>query len=123
VTALTHDRRVRVDVAGLRWAGTLMLAAGVVWPLHPPALDVPCPFRAATGIPCPLCGMTRSVTSTVHGDVHEALVSNPAGILAVVVAVLLLVWRRPRSLTLPPWAVPAGIAALWSFQLLRLPSN
>lgn len=27
-----------------------------------------CPFRAATGLPCPLCGSTRAVVLAAHGD-------------------------------------------------------
>jgi hypothetical protein len=114
--------RVEVDLASLRLAGGAMLGAGVLWPLRPHDLGrFACPFHALTGVPCPLCGMTRSVTATVHLHVHDALAHNPAGILAVLVAIALLV-RRPRpSVSVPRWLVPVGLAALWSCQLLRLP--
>jgi hypothetical protein len=65
--------------------------------------------------------MTRSVTAASHLRFHDALAFNPAGILAVAVAIVLLV-RPPRAqLSVPRWAAPVGLAALWSCQLLRLP--
>lgn len=97
-----------------------MVAAGLAWPLLPGGLVPGCVFRAVTGVPCPLCGMTTSVVATLHLRIADALAANPAGILAVLVA-LLLVLRPPASLSLPRWAPFAGVAALWACQLLRLP--
>jgi hypothetical protein len=60
------DRRLG---AGLVAAGGVPLALGAVIP--PSAvLDGPdvCPFRAVTGIPCPLCGATRAFVLAGHGD-------------------------------------------------------
>ena len=123
MAAVTQRGRVEIDLGGLRVAGGGMLAAGMLWPLHPHALDTPCVFHAVTGVPCPLCGMTRSVTATMHLRLHDALAFNPAGVLAVLVAIALLLRAGPRSLSVPRWAVPASIALLWSCQLLRLPFN
>jgi hypothetical protein len=121
VPALTETRRVAIDLASVRTAGAAMLGAAVLWPWRPHGFGIPCAFHAVTGVPCPLCGMTRSVTATVHLRLHDALATNPAGILAVLVAVVLLV-RPPRPVvSVPRWAVPVGLAALWSCQLLRLP--
>jgi hypothetical protein len=116
-------RTAEVDVAGLRTAGAVMLGAALVWPALPAGTAFACPFHALTGVPCPLCGMTRSVVATVHLQLDRALAMNPAGIVAVAVAVVLLVAapRIPRQLSFPAWAPFAGLAALWSFQLLRLP--
>lgn len=111
--------RVDIDVPDVRTAGAVMLGAAMLWPLHPAGLALPCGFHALTGIPCPLCGMTRSVTATVHLDFGHALAANPAGIVAVVVAIALLI-RPPGRLSVPRWAMPVGLALLWSCQLLRL---
>jgi hypothetical protein len=43
-----------------------------------------CPFRAATGLPCPLCGMTRSFVHTMHGDVFGAIAFHPGGPVLVI---------------------------------------
>ena len=95
-----------------------MLAAAVALPVLPGWAGVGCPLRALTGIPCPLCGMTTSVEAVVRFDLGSALAANPAGILAVLVAVLLLV-VRPRRIAVPSVALPAALAAMWVFELFR----
>jgi hypothetical protein len=88
-------------------------------PLLPGHAGLPCPLRALTGVPCPLCGMTTSVDATVHGRFGTAVLANPAGPLAMLVAVALLV-RRPRgSIRVPTVAVLGTVLALWLFELHR----
>ena len=48
-----------------------------------------CSFKSAFGIPCPNCGMTRSVVYAVHGEWGRALRMNPAGPLLVLGALVL----------------------------------
>lgn len=43
-----------------------------------------CWFKEHFGIPCPTCGMTRSVILTMHGDFHSAFLLNPAGPFLIV---------------------------------------
>jgi len=38
-----------------------------------------CPFRNLTGLPCPLCGMTRSMLCFFQGDWHASLLWHPLG--------------------------------------------
>lgn len=111
--------RSTVDLGDLRIAGGLMLAAAALVPLMPGPDGLPCPLRSLTGIPCPLCGMTTSVTAAVHLDPLGALVANPAGIVAVVVAVGLLLSRRRRRVSVPVWALPVGLVLMWIWQLAR----
>jgi hypothetical protein len=108
-----------VDLGDLRIAGAVLLAAAAVLPLLPGPDGVPCPLRSITGIPCPLCGMTTSVTAAVHLDPLQALAANPAGILAVLVAVALLLFRRRRHVTLPVWVLPVALGLMEIWQLAR----
>ena len=39
-----------------------------------------CLFYNLTGLPCPSCGMTHAFISLGHGDVHSAVLLNPASI-------------------------------------------
>lgn len=112
--------RTTVDLHDLRMAGAVMLAAAALAPVLPGPDGVPCPLRSLTGVPCPLCGMTTSVTAAVHLDPLAALAANPAGVLAVAVAVALLVFRHRREVKVPAWAFPAGLLFLWFWQLARL---
>ena len=50
--------------------------ASVAWIEAGPLL---CPFHWATGLPCPGCGLTRSVVALAHGDLAGALFFHPLG--------------------------------------------
>jgi hypothetical protein len=110
-TAATATRRDTRIVAGA------MLGAGVVWsrfPVHPP---LACPLRTLTGIPCPLCGMTRAVVAALHGHLLESLRFNPAGILVVLVAVTLVAGLRVDRWRISPWILLAFTAVLWAWNI------
>ncbi|MDH5655269.1 MAG: DUF2752 domain-containing protein [Spirochaetia bacterium] len=63
------------------------LAAG--WMLPPAGFSFSiCIFYNLTGLPCPACGLTRSVSHIVQGDFLHSLIYHPAGVL--VAAVMLL---------------------------------
>jgi hypothetical protein len=108
-----------IDAGRLRAAGAAMLGIAAVRPLVPAGLGPPCPLRTLTGIPCPFCGMTRSVTAVVHGHLGASLALNPAGILVVVVAVWLLIAWRVRRITYATWLVPVVLGLMWSYQLFK----
>jgi hypothetical protein len=109
---------ITVDAGDLRLAGVAMLAAGASLPLLPGHPGLGCPLRALTGIPCPLCGMTTSVERTLRLELADALAANPAGVVAVAVAILLVV-VRPARLRVPAPLVYVGLAAMWLFELHR----
>ena len=107
-----RSRDVRAAAAG-------MITIAAVYPIVPHP-SVACPLRAATGIPCPLCGMTRAVVAAVHGHVGASLAFNPGGIVVLALALVALV--RPEWLTRvrPPWwsfAVVFGALWLWNVGL------
>lgn len=108
-----------IDLHDLRIAGGLLLAGAALIPVLPGPDGLPCPLRSLTGIPCPLCGMTTSITAAVQLDPLAAVAANPAGLLAVLVAVGLLVFRRRRQVTLPWWPLPAALVLMELWQLSR----
>jgi hypothetical protein len=48
------------------------------------ALGLRCAFREATGLPCPTCGLSRSIVMSLHGEFVRAWRMAPAGPVAVV---------------------------------------
>jgi hypothetical protein len=107
---------IRTREARAAAAGMITLAA--VYPHLPGHPSIACPLRAATGIPCPLCGMTRAVVAAVHGHVGTSLAFNPGGIVVLALAVVALV--RPQwlaRLRLPPWSFAVVFGALWIWNI------
>ena len=90
-----------------------------------------CYFQSRTGLPCPTCGITRSIVLTLHGRLIEALRINPAGLLwvlaalTITVGLLYIAWRPGertarlvRRLGLAQGAaVLAVLSAHWVFAL------
>lgn len=61
--------------------------------LATPGIQLPlCAFRTITGLPCPTCGVTRTVIALSRGDVGRALFMNPLAALACVAALLYLLY-------------------------------
>lgn len=108
-----------IDVSDARGAALAMLGAGATLPLLPGHAGLPCPLRTLTGVPCPICGMTTSVEATVHGHLLSALQANPAGPLAVLAAVALVVRRPAGGIRIPTVAVVGLLLFLWIFELHR----
>jgi hypothetical protein len=95
-----------------------MLAVAAAWPILPFHPPLACPLRAATGIPCPFCGMTRAVVALARGHVGASLAFNPGGIAVVVLALVALV--RPSLLSrlrVPTWTIVAAFGALWVWNI------
>ena len=107
------------DPSDSRGAAVAMLGAAALLPLLPGHAGLPCPLRTLTGIPCPLCGMTTSVEATTHGHLGAALQANPAGPLAVLAALALLVLRPRNAIRVPTILVLAVLLGLWLFELHR----
>jgi hypothetical protein len=109
--AHVHERELQLAAGGL-------IGAAAVWPVLPVHPPFACPLRALTGIPCPFCGMTRACVALVHGHVAASLAFNPAGILVVALAAVLLI--RPRIITRirpPIWTVTLAFALLWFWNI------
>ena len=68
-----------------------LCALGYAWVAFSGAVSEagsPCLFRWLTGVPCPACGSTRALRVLLQGDVTQAFLINPNGIVLAVLLVL-----------------------------------
>jgi len=56
-----------------------------------------CPYRAMTGAPCPLCGVTTAALALFQGDVEASLSLNPFALALAPLAVSQPVYRLLRA--------------------------
>lgn len=66
-----------------------LLAIPTAWFERSPTI---CVIRRVTGRPCPGCGMTRAVSSMMHGHFREGYRYNKR--VVIVLPLLALVWLR-----------------------------
>ena len=102
----------------LRVAGIALVGAAGVWPALPVHPPLACPLRTLTGIPCPLCGMTRACVAALHGHLGPSLAFNPAGalvLLAAIVAILRPQWLS--RLRIPMWTIVVALGAMWIWNI------
>jgi hypothetical protein len=106
--------------------GCLPFVAGAVLPADGAEFLPGCPFRAMTGLPCPLCGATRAFTHVARGD--SAFLSYNAfwvlvAVALIVAGVVVLTKRRPfmDELTRTPARAALTIGLLggagWAYAL------
>jgi Protein of unknown function (DUF2752) len=109
-SASVRERDLRIAMGGL-------VGIALVWPLSPVHPDFACPMRTITGIPCPFCGMTRSVVAAAHGHLLQSLSFNPLGIAVLAFAVVAIV--RPSLLRVmpPTWVLITVMGALWIWNI------
>jgi Protein of unknown function (DUF2752) len=72
--------------------------------LATPGIQLPrCAFKTITGLPCPTCGVTRTILALSRGDLDRALFMNPLATVAcgigavyLLYAAVVLALRLPR---------------------------
>ena len=77
----------------------ILLMLGIILPSG--GMGIPfCMFKRVFRLPCPGCGLTRSVSSVLHGDFLKSWHYHPLGIFFVAVALLFVVnLAMPRRRT------------------------
>lgn len=117
----------------LRIAAALAIFAGIgIFAFLPPPAPAPsnpsffpaCLFHKLTGLPCPMCGGTRSARALLHGDIDRALYLNPLSIPAIALflaVATVLAWEGIRGRALADWLALFGrYRVVFLFALLGL---
>lgn len=100
---MTEDLRRSADsraLSTIRWTGAL--AAGILaltllfahTGLHGP----PCMFRTLFGLPCPGCGLTRSIIALWHGEPTLSFRYHPLGIPTMLGLACVAAWSLAFAL-------------------------
>jgi len=99
-------------------SGPLLLLTLYVWPITNNARYSVCMMRRTTGIPCPTCGMTRSLASLAKGQLAQSIEYHPFGILVAVIIFagwVYVTWFAVRGKNVPrinPWILLTGLLLL-----------
>jgi hypothetical protein len=116
-------RSLTIPLEPMRWLvigclGVALLGLVMPFPVFPP-----CPMLAVTGVPCPMCGMTRSVRSLAVGDFDTSIRFQPFGVAAAITGmVVLAMWvapstRRIASVRIPLSIVVSCVAISWIWNI------
>jgi hypothetical protein len=122
-------RRIPWLAAGWLLAGIAMLLLAPVVQRFPGLLPA-CPFKAATGIACATCGLTRCLLAVAGGRWAEAFHWHPVAAALVLCSPLAAGWDGWRAWQgrpypgLPDHWLPRALAATtllgtWALQALR----
>lgn len=114
-----------------RWLDAVILAGAVLLLLAAASLEVArdddgreqvsaagralpplCLFRLVTGLPCPGCGITRSVVDLVHGDLAASLHHHPFGFVALFLIAAQIPYRT--AVMFHPRAQNFRFPSLWT---------
>lgn len=105
---LPHERCLRFGLVALVGLAFVFLA------IHKALPALPCGFRSLTGLPCAMCGGTRSASALLSGEWRRALYLNALSIpvlsgALVAVAIALIETLRGRALVdWNPWKKRIG---------------
>ena len=100
--SLTLDQKLAPHLVVLVICAGILFIASVLNPAHPgnPSLSLfnltfpdTCSFHNLTGLPCPGCGLTRSLVAAVHGDVPGSLAFHRLGLLTLLYILLQFLYR------------------------------
>ena len=86
-------------------------------------IPLQCPLKLLTGIPCPTCGLGRSLICTMTGQFSLAWKLHPLGPIAIISAIVILslLWVKPSLIeAILSWThnyYKKNPAVIWAFTI------
>lgn len=112
-----------------------LLAIGLLYSGIATSGPVVCPFRLVFRLPCPSCGMVRSLAALSHGDLAYAVALNPASLMVTALTgivfatslvelftgrdILVRLWKNSQVRTITAVLVVSVMAGVWVINLSR----
>ena len=100
-----------LSLAGYAWVGFHLLFPDTATP----DLTV-CLVKNVTGVPCPSCGITRSLLLLIGGDFEKAVLTNPVGVVAGIGLLVTPLWMAKDVLT---QTNTLALAFLWTERKIK----
>ena len=102
---LPHERWLRAGLLAVIGLALAFLA------IHSALPSLPCGFRSVTGLPCAMCGGTRSASALITGDFTQALYLNALALpvlAGMLLGGLIALAELLRGRALADWSVWKG---------------
>ena len=102
---LPHERWLRAGLLAVLGLAFVFLA------IHSALPSLPCGFRSVTGLPCAMCGGTRSASALIAGDFTQALYLNALALpvlAGMLLGGLIALAELLRGRALADWSVWKG---------------
>jgi len=87
-----NRKKLYIFFSLLSFMGYAWLGWNVVEQSAHSSVPVVCLFKEVTGIPCPSCGTTRSLIELMRGNVKEAFLINPFGLVMAFAILAIPLW-------------------------------
>jgi hypothetical protein len=83
----------------------------------------PCTFHVLTGLPCPGCGLTTSISHFVRGEFAGSIRANLAGFVLAMACAVQIPWALHAAWTGRPWGAgqyPPGMLVVWTLGVVTV---
>jgi hypothetical protein len=85
-------KNLYIFITSLSLVGYAWLAWNIFENTRNDAMPTICMFKAITHLPCPSCGTTRSLILLARGEVWNAIMINPFGLILALALVIIPLW-------------------------------